>query len=484
MRKGFLATVAVIVLAASAGVAAAQTGLPFGLIISEQSRPSFSIVGAGARPAGMGGAFTALADDAAAASFNPAGLALLLVPEVSLVGSYVQRTDSHSNFVTLSAGRPERYTDTSSSFDASSLNFAAVTMPFEVAERNLCIQLSYHRLIDFTYELDRAFTEYVQPDQPTALFQQVVEQSGDIHTFNVAVAYQLTQRLSVGAGLSRWEGDWTFDSFNARRGSVAAQDDYFAYHQANRLRGWDWNVGALLRYRYLNVGAMYRAGLDADYTFSSLLATNIDTPFESEPAVTRPLHWPTSWALGIAVKPTDTWHITADYARYNWSEMEIREFGTDRNISLNFFDLSPSGETATKDVGQWRFGTEVTFFAGHTLLAVRGGYFREPQPVRLSAGGDATTVDGYSLGFGLKRGRLAVDVAYQRRESDDKVAAFIDPRVIASGLLQRSAVGGLDVSEDRVFVAVIYQFSSREWLRKAFHFLFVAPSEEPAGDAT
>ena len=44
------------------------------------------VVGSGARAFGMGGAFLARADDATAASWNPAGLSYLRRSEVSLVG--------------------------------------------------------------------------------------------------------------------------------------------------------------------------------------------------------------------------------------------------------------------------------------------------------------------------------------------------------------------------------------------------------------
>ncbi|MFQ5906609.1 MAG: hypothetical protein ACE5JA_08550, partial [bacterium] len=38
---------------------------------------SFAQFGAGARPAGMGGAYTVIADDGSAVFYNPAGLAVL-----------------------------------------------------------------------------------------------------------------------------------------------------------------------------------------------------------------------------------------------------------------------------------------------------------------------------------------------------------------------------------------------------------------------
>src|SRR5262245_37475869 len=49
-------------------------------------------VGSGARAWGMGGAFVAVADDATAATWNPAGLAILQRPEITLV--YVPADDS------------------------------------------------------------------------------------------------------------------------------------------------------------------------------------------------------------------------------------------------------------------------------------------------------------------------------------------------------------------------------------------------------
>ena len=45
-------------------------------------------VGSGARAMGMGGAFIAVADDATAASWNPAGLTQLKRPEISFAYSF------------------------------------------------------------------------------------------------------------------------------------------------------------------------------------------------------------------------------------------------------------------------------------------------------------------------------------------------------------------------------------------------------------
>ncbi|HEX3135666.1 MAG TPA: hypothetical protein VHX44_19040, partial [Planctomycetota bacterium] len=61
-------------------------------------------IGAGARALGMGGAFTAVADDATANTWNPAGMTQLERPEASISGAYNWRqarfasdTDSNSS---------------------------------------------------------------------------------------------------------------------------------------------------------------------------------------------------------------------------------------------------------------------------------------------------------------------------------------------------------------------------------------------------
>ena len=58
-------------------------------ICSNLSAIDWNITGAGARAAGMGGAFIGVADDATAITWNPAGLTQLYRPEVSLVTRYI-----------------------------------------------------------------------------------------------------------------------------------------------------------------------------------------------------------------------------------------------------------------------------------------------------------------------------------------------------------------------------------------------------------
>ena len=131
-------------------VVAAQT-LPFGLSLppSINFATSPSPVGSGARAQGKALAFIGVADDATAASHNPAGLVQLERPEVSIVGSYFLRLERQD------ITRPD--TDLADQnlhhFD---LNYLSAVYPFELLQRNVVVSLNFQRLFDLQGATDVA----------------------------------------------------------------------------------------------------------------------------------------------------------------------------------------------------------------------------------------------------------------------------------------------------------------------------------------
>jgi len=452
----------------------------FGQLVAVQSRPSFSIVGAGARAAGMGGAFTALADDASAASFNPAGLALLLQPEASVVFDEHARRDDHAPFRALEMDELESYSGSSSSFSSRGLNFASFTLPFTVAQRNLTFQLSLHRLVDFSFDSDRSFQESLPAEGPSADLRQTIDQTGDIHTLSVAAAYQVTPRMSLGLTASRWIGDWRFVTSTEETSLEDDEVTTVRFSQDNQWRGWNFTVGLLLRYRYLNVGAAYRSPFEGGYRVASGLETNFETPFEPASAADGTLSWPTSWTVGVAVKPMETWVLTADLAYFDWDDMVFRDLDPLGPHEVNFFDFKPPDESSVTSTMARRFGTEYTVFAGRHIIGLRGGYFFEPRPQLLGPSDEKTSNRGLSFGVGWKLGGVSVDLAYQRSTASSRILQFVNPEELASGLVEAQAEGRVDSSDERFVVGLLYQFGSHERFKDLVRFLFVGPKKRPA----
>ena len=101
-----------------------------------------SPVGSGARAMGQAGAFIATADDATAASWNPAALIILEKPEASVVGSSEAQTRSFEHAGTQSN-------------DYTAFNYLSASYPFSIKEKNFVVSVNYQRLYDFNYQVER-----------------------------------------------------------------------------------------------------------------------------------------------------------------------------------------------------------------------------------------------------------------------------------------------------------------------------------------
>jgi long-chain fatty acid transport protein len=478
------AAFALATLVAGATPGGAQGAAPsldaFGLLVAQQSRPSFAVLGAGARAAGMGGAFTALADDASAASFNPAGLALLLRPEATVVLGGRRRAETHASFTQVEGGETEVYGGSRATDSTVAANFAAFTLPFEVGRRNLSLQVSYHRLIEFDWRASRTLAETEAGVVAADLFQ-AIDQNGAVDTFSLAGAIQASERLSLGLTLSRWQGGWSFATRTRETERANSRIDQLRFAQQSSWSGWNATLGALLRYRYLNLGAALRTGFEGDYQVDSTLAASFDTPFPERSRFRGELEWPASWTVGVAIKPLQTWFLTVDYAQFDWDDFRI--VGLPEG-PVNFLDLRPIGSSRTRSTAELRFGSEITFFRGPDLWALRAGHWRAPRAQRLVSGDAGDTLLGWTLGVGWRRGPLTFDLAWQRSSSSTRALEFVDPETVAGGGVEPQAESDVEVIEQRLLLSVLYQFESRVALQRLFHFLFVGPLEpKPAATA-
>jgi hypothetical protein len=175
-----------------AGHALAQVqGLPSIIRIPS----SFNPVGSGARAIGMGGAFIAVADDATAASWNPAGLTQLDLPEVSAVGTYLYREEDLS-FGTHPEGNGRQ------SVSSTDLNYLSIAYPFKLLSRNMIISLNLQQLFEFNKDWD--YTLRQESDGPKTEAKIDYEQNGNIYAFGIAYAIKVLRPLSFGITLNWW----------------------------------------------------------------------------------------------------------------------------------------------------------------------------------------------------------------------------------------------------------------------------------------
>jgi hypothetical protein len=447
--------------------AAAQS--PIGTLIAEQSRTNFTFLGAGARAMGLGGAFIAVADDATAVSFNPAGLAQLLQPEVSFVTRGTQRSVGYQDFATSGQGRALAVSDTVTSSTRFDPLFASATAPVHVGGRNLVLQLSIQRAFAQNEDSDRTLDEsplVSGSGVPTHLTQSI-NQSGQIDLYSFAVAYEVSQRILLGVAYNQWRGRWSLDSSSLQ--SAGSTTTAVAFQQYNALDGGNFNFGLIWRWPTWSLGLVHQTGFHADYTFSTELATSLPRAVGRGAPITTGLHWPSSTGVGVAFRPSDQWLITSDLTHTLWSTARYMSVSPFLN-GQSFFDFDKGGRTP--DATAVHLGVEYLWLTPQNwVIPLRAGLSREPQPILDRYTGEQRVMKWASVGSGFKRGDLGVDLAYRYGWSRRQASQFLEIDQILSHTPPTS-IGTERIREQRLDLSVIYQFD-RQPVERALRHLFV-----------
>jgi long-chain fatty acid transport protein len=385
-------------------------------------------LGSGARAFGMGGAFLARADDATAASWNPAGLSYLRRPELSVVGA--RTSFARGAFGDEPDDRLSGYTP----------DFLAVTYPLQSGS----IQLSYQRVFSFrgTREIDR----------PDRSFR--TEGRGGFDVIAIGSGWRLGRTLRVGGTVNGW-----FNGYSQRRlrQTSAAETELDIDYDLNS--GINFNLGAIWTpVESLNVGVVGKTPFTA---ILNLRRFRRDT-FTADGKVTVNgaersdvlLDLPGAVGVGLSWRPTSPLTFSADYTRTFWSEGRIRNFfivnatppDGERPPPVEFSELPyPTIEDPDQtDTEQIRLGLEVVAIAGRVRVPIRAGLFWDRQYFRAdSPTGAPPRFEGYTLGTGVSVGPVLLDVAYVRERGRFLTA---EDQILVS------------TEFSRVFASIIYRY--------------------------
>jgi hypothetical protein len=297
----------------------------------------------GARSIALGGAFAAIADDATAAFANPAGLVQIVRPEIS---AEVRVTGSSGPFnaeYTIEGG-------------VSGLGFISVVVP----RRRWAFALYSHQLgsLDFTFN---------GPIPQTREFT--------VRSYSGAAAFQVSDDLSFGAGVSYFDGDRTTEAGPAE---ISDAD-------------WGLNAGVLWSPSTdWNLAGFYRQG----------------PGFESSTAPTQ-LTFPDVYGLGAAFQP----NAGALTIGFEWDQVG------------ESVDPLPNGSIVTEGGSQIHIGAEYAVLRWKPVVAFRIGLWHEPgRDRRLTIEPDVvdiTTTDArshFAFGFGLAFKRFQIDAGLDTSE--------------------------------------------------------------------
>lgn len=385
--------------------------------------------GSGARAMGQGNAFIGVADDATAASWNPAGLTQLESPEFSFAFDYVARHGERH-----SGTNPEIEGDDWTNWE--DLNYLSMVFPFSISGKPAVFSLNYLKMYNFDNQFSHSRNQFVDDGLFTFDIKGNIdyEQTGSFYALSPAFAIDVTPKLTLGVTLNIWNDDITRGSsfkknYNYTKDqtmtfvpfNVVTQEDSVYMDEQEFIvdEGYSWVIGGMYRFsKELSFGLVLKPSflIDLEHRGKHLIQTfqggslvyedfqdpSIDTEGE--------LEFPWSAGVGLAWRPNDALTVSADVFWTDWSDYSFTENGSETNPITG----QSHSNGKLKDTVSLRFGCEHIFnieSESQILFPVRFGLAYEPRP---SVGG---TDDFYAISFGggIQKGNIAFDLAYEYR---------------------------------------------------------------------
>ena len=341
---------------------AAQNNVPVELIETDP-------FGMGARAMGMGKAYQAVSEDVSALHFNPAGLAQIRRPELSVGVAHddVDRTVDHVEQITLGATNTR-------------LEHVAFAYPVPTYRGSFVVGFGFHRFAD----LDQRFLKEGSLDSSGLYERERYVRDGAINAYTGALGYDLSLNVSVGASLTYLDGtsyeeiltaNGILGSGGLSYGDPSNPDNRLFREEVLRDADVTGYTGSLAILAYVNPQLRTALILDLptrlDYEgfdeFSLEDWEKIDSGtvyFEDQITLPPSVAGGISWGKdGFLLAAGARW---TDYTQIDY-EGEI---------------LAPDGrESAYRSVVAFHLGGEFQFPSAP--VRVRGGFFTEPLPYRL-----------------------------------------------------------------------------------------------------
>ena len=376
----------------------------------------FALFEHGNRGMAMGGAMTAVADDASALFWNPAGIAFQIDEGVQV-----------SLGVTFIAVDQEFYG--ASPYPGDGYRATQKTQTFFPPHGYLIIPLSDR--VSFGFSATTPFGLGTHWDDDFA--GRFISKRVDIKVFDLSpnLAFKLSDNLAFGFGVDYAIGqiDLTknIGMINPYTQQLADVGQVHITTDGLGNNAWGWHAGLQAKFGQFSFGALYRSELDIDYTdgygsfrqfqtgyadYDALLTSQI--PFGQRVSLNSNIVMPDYISLGIAWQ-NERWIVSGQWGRMGWSSFD--------ELPINFPDYPHLSDTVIQnytDSDQFRIGLE---YKVSEKFAFQLGYLEDetPQPAEsmspLLGDGDRT---GYTIGMTLNFYGMQTDIGYMYLEPEGR----------------------------------------------------------------
>lgn len=432
MRSMTAKVIFILLLSSTAALCQDFNIYPFSMI-------DYSLLGAGARARAMGGAFTGVADDASALTWNPAGLVQVDKIQASISGVYLPlQLETKLTYAT----NPSRNIDSKFSDDKVKPSFASFASPIRIKGHPFMASITYNSMQNqINVEYNAADTTFYAQAQQTTFFGNATKESrrtntGGLDAISLGFGTGLYGDLAIGGAVNIYTGS-TESTHRADFTKVlpitgSQISDSIQFHSASTVfdkadsRGFNFTTSLFYRKDKFRAGLIVKTPFQlvtdhdlqrADTMYNkSVKVEGQGLPVANRPSLYRgktKIEIPTDISIGISYQVTPNLLLAGDfeYANYSKSKYFVRaEVDSQTQMtsldSLNTFTLPGSvyflvpyqgsnynsaGELNevfnTFDLKldnstQLRFGGEYTLNTAVGIIPIRAGFRMSQGPYR------------------------------------------------------------------------------------------------------
>ncbi len=340
------------------------------LFIGSLGAQDLNFTGNGARAAGMGNAFTGVADDATAMSWNSAGLTQLYSMEASAVTRFGFGTIKFDGL------------DDAPDIDLKSrfqINFLSFAMPFKIGSMTIVGGIAYRTLFDFNNEIIYKYDSGNHTEKS----------EGAVGALTPAVGIKINDMISVGAALNIYTGSSKYSETYENDPSR----DYDGTEESYSGTGID--IGILVK-----------------PTDKFSIGGNINLPnklkYETDDHKDE-LSIPLFYSVGLGYRATDNLLIAVDYQSHDWSKSD---------------DFKDASEPDLYKLNSLHLGLEYLLMKGNAVIPLRAGFYTNPLFGSADKDNNQVVDNVLTLGAGLIMNKVIIDGAFEMEPTVIKFDSF------------------------------------------------------------
>jgi len=375
----------------------------------------FDLLGKGARAAGMAYAFNAVADDATALSWNPAGIVQIKKPELGFSNSIKNTEYRHA---ILEYDYKAVY-----SFD-----FFGFVYPLKLKRKNLVLGASYQNKMNFKYNFENL------PSEDSKMYGK---RNLTVNSVSLSGAFSITRFIGIGLSYNQW-----FSLGNKMENHEYLYKKYADEYTFDRninysYSGHNFTAGILLDFSPFHVPLRYTVKYDSklwltdvyDFTGREELIhyDGADTIYLNLLNVTEKFEYPGIITSGFAYRIGNYLTLACDFDiqlfrdnSWIYDYSQTRRYFTGGQETIYIDDKGYEDVVFFYDFvafNQYRIGLEYILHPEFGYIPVRAGYKNSPtemntfnkykKPVK------RTMANSINCGTGITLKRFSIDLAYE-----------------------------------------------------------------------